>query len=430
MKYFLIFLITNWLLLSCQKSTGLTEENIDILEQLQAIENITVTEMNPKNGFDRQFEVYIDQPLNHDNPNSVRFQQRIFISHHDINAPVIFMPSGYSSSPVKVCELAEPLGANQVYAAHRFMTGACPANMDWRYLTVKQAAADFHRVVELFKTVYKNEWISYGASKNGQSALFHRRFYPDDVTATVAKVAPLSHGAEDPRYDAFLVEAGSAADREKIQSYQRAVLRHRDQIELYINSYTAMSDFNFTRLNSAEILEFEVLEFPFSFWQITDGDCSVIPDSTATALELFNYIKSFGYLDFYSDELLAYYEPVYYQAYTELGWYRLIDDHLNGLIQTNPSYRKMAPSGVTLNYDPSVLQDIEQWLKQNGEQIFCIYGQNDPWTAGAIESMSSAEAFVIVQPGANHSVRIDDLDERDLVYSKLGAWMSDDSQEK
>ncbi|MBN1273176.1 MAG: hypothetical protein JXB26_12995 [Candidatus Aminicenantes bacterium] len=69
------------------------------------------------------------------------------------------------------------LGANQIYVGHRFMGKSRPAIMDWQYLTAEQAAADFHRVVDLFKKIYSGKWLSFGSSKNGSTALFHKRFY-------------------------------------------------------------------------------------------------------------------------------------------------------------------------------------------------------------------------------------------------------------
>lgn len=422
-----LFLSLVLILSSCDKQPNSTviTDNRDIREKLQSITDVEVTEIAPKNGFERQFEIYISQPLDHSLPEGAQFQQRIFISHTDESGPIIFMPSGYSSSPVKVSELAAPLQANQIYVAQRFMAGAEPSSMDWHYLTIEQVASDFHRVVEAFKQIYTGVWISYGASKNGQAALFHRRFYPDDVEATVALVAPLSLAAEDPRYDSFLESVGSENEREKIKRFQRTALSKKDEIIPMIKNYMFHSDFTFGRMTAGEILEFEILEFPFSFWQTTNGDCSEIPDSSASALELYTYLKNFGYFDFYSNELLDYYQPVYYQAFTETGWYRLINDHLQDLLTAvpNPSYRMMAPQNVALNFDAAVMSDINGWLQSEGNNIIYIYGENDPWTAGAIESVGSTNSIKIVQPGANHSVKIAELDESNQVYTTLEQWL-------
>ncbi|GAB4377175.1 MAG: S28 family serine protease [Calditrichia bacterium] len=427
MRIGLAFFLFLTALLSCSKTSTRPDplDNRDILEKLQALDGLEVKEILPQNGFERQFEVYITQPLDHNNPAGAQFKQRIFISHRDETRPVIFMPSGYSSSPVKVCELSGRFQANQIYVAHRFMAGAEPTPRDWTFLTIQQASVDFHRVVEALKPVYTGSWMSYGISKNGQAALFHRRYFPKDVLATVVLGAPLSLGTEDSRYDQFLQSVGTIADRNRIKRFQRNALLKRDEIIPQIQTYLGNSQFHFSRMTAAEILEFEVLEFPFSFWQTTDGNCSQIPDSSADAAELFDYLKNFGYFDYYSDELLEYFQPVYYQAYTELGWYRLIDDHLQDLLQAvpNPSYRRMAPPGVALNFNTQLIPDIINWLQSEGNNIIYIYGEKDPWTAGAIESVGSTNALKIVQPGANHALKIALLDQSAVVYATLEQWL-------
>lgn len=412
------------LMLACENGTISDSKEVDPFELLQSVEGLEVNEMQPQNGFPRQFEVYIEQPLDHNNPDGASFRQRIFISHKSLEYPVVFMPSGYSSSPVKVCELTETMPANQIYAAHRFMAGAEPDNRDWSCLTIEQASADFHRVVQLLNDVYPGPWISYGISKNGQAALFHRRFYADDVKATVCIGTPLSAGIEDNRYETFLSQVGTPGCRDSIKAFQRHALESRVDIQNLIKNYIRQSAYTYTRMNEVQILEFEILEYPFSFWQMTDGKSNHIPDTTASATDLFNYIKNFGYLDFYSDELLDYFEPVYYQAYSELGWYRLIDDHLHDLLLTSPSYRQMAPRNIALIYNAQVLEDIREWVRTMGNNMIYIYGENDPWTAAAVAVGGSTNAIKIIQSDANHSVLIKDLDERHAVYGQLDEWMN------
>jgi hypothetical protein len=402
----------------------------DILEKLQSLPNLQVAEITPQNGYERQFEIYITQPLDHNNPGGPQFQQQIFLSHRDESAPVVFMPSGYSARATTASELSGLLQANQIYVPHRFMDGARPSPMDWQFNTTEQAAADHHRVVGLFKEIYQGIWVSYGASKNGATALFHRRFYPDDVDATVAKVAPISLATEDPRYDVFLENVGDEASRNKIKQYQIALLKNRDEILPMINTYMNNSPLHYS-VSEELILEFEACEYAFSFWQVTDHDTSTIPDTSSTAQALYHYLESEGYFPLYSDEYMNFYEPVFYQFYTELGYYQLITDHLQGLLVTlpNPSYSYFAPQGIFLNFNPAVMEDVLQWLQTEGNHIIYIYGELDPWTAGAVELTGQTNAIKIVQAGANHYINIADLDEKALVYSTLESWLGVDINE-
>ena len=414
-------------LFSCNESTGpeITPGPTDILSRLQRIEGIEVTEIPPQNGYPRQFEINIIQPLDHNIASAGSFKQRLYLSHLNENAPMVFMPSGYNCRADLVAELSVLTGANQIYVAHRFMRGAKPASLSWQFLNVQQAADDHHQIVQLLKSIYTGKWISYGASKNGMTALFHKRFYPDDVIATVAKVAPVSVSIDDPRYDVFLANIGTEDTRNKIKNYQRAVLSKRNEIIPMIQDYINKTGYAFTRFDAGEILEYEMAEFPFSFWQVTPADPSTIPDTTASAAELYAYIEGGGYLIYYADETVEFYEPVYYQAYTELGWYRLNVDHFKDLLVSvpEPSYRNFAPLNTNLDFDPSVMADMTAWLETQGNNIIYVYGANDPWTAGAVSPGAATNAIKIIQPNANHYINLAELDQRDLLYQTLGQWL-------
>ncbi|MCD4730982.1 MAG: hypothetical protein K8R74_10300, partial [Bacteroidales bacterium] len=56
-------------------------------------------------------------------------------------------------------------------------------------------------------------------------------------------------------------------------------------------------------------------------------------------------------------------------------------------------------------------------------------GEIDPWTAGAVELTGASNALKIIQPGANHSILLAGLDQKELVYSKLEEWLDVTVQE-
>jgi hypothetical protein len=412
---------------SCKKKT--TEppavDNRDILEKLAAMEDIEVQEIEPKNGYPRQFEIDIIQPVDHNNPGGVNFKQKIYLSHLDESLPVIFMPSGYTARAQTQCELSLVMEANQIQVTHRYMQGARPDVLDWQYLTIEQAAADHHRIVRLFKQIYDGKWLSYGRSKNGETALFHRRFYPQDVLATAALVAPLSLGIEDPRYYDFLEhQVGDDACRAKIKHYQTRLLENRDEIIPMIEAYMQNAYWSYSLIADI-ILDFEVCEFYFAFWQMTEGDCSTIPGEEATVQELYQYLEEFGGFPLYSDEYLDFYQSVYYQFYTEQGYYRLINDHLEGLLLAvpAPSYSFFTPENADLVFNPDVIPDVINWLQTEGNNIIYIYGGQDPWSAGALSSTGSTNAIKIIEPGVNHYILISGLSDAGTVYATLSQWL-------
>ena len=411
--------------ISCEVKSKNPEVEMTYDEKLYALPGLTITEIPPQNGYPRQFEIYISQPLDHNNPGGTTFDQQIFLSHVDEKAPVVFMPSGYATRPSTIAEISELLNANQIYVGHRFMGNSRPAILEWDYLTVSQAASDFHRVVELFKRIYPGKWVSYGASKNGATALFHKRYYPNDVDATLVQVAPISFAVEDTRYERFLENVGDQAIRDKIKRFQIELLKKREEILPLIRDYMNNSSLTYS-IPEGVVFEFEALEYNFSFWQYGVNDIETVPDSGLTAQQFFNILEGNGYLAYYSDEYIDYLEPFYYQMYTELGYYRLIDDHLSHLLVDlrNPSYSYFAPSGVLLIFNPLTMQDINKWLQTEGNNIIYIYGEIDPWTAEAVELTGQTNAIKIVQPGANHSIYLEDLDQKELVYSTLENWLN------
>jgi hypothetical protein len=417
------------LLFSCEDKSvdPAPVDNRDILEKLSSLEGVEVTEIVPQNGSERQFEIYITQPVDHQNPGGAQFRQRIYLSHINENAPMVLSTSGYSASARETRDIVNILQANLIAVPHRYMAGAEPNPIDWQCLNVEQAAADNHLISTLFKQIYTGPWINRGGSKSGLAALFHRRFYPDDVQATLAWVAPILSSETDPRIENYIKEeAGTEECRIKLKQFQRTVLQNRSSIIPLLTTEIDNMGYGYAATVD-EILEYLVLEFPFYFWCFGDGNCSTIPDSSATASQLLSKLLSIVDIFEYTEVGNNYYKPVYYQLYTEIGYYRLITEHLQDLLfalPNNPSHKVFAPNNNDITFNPQTMQDLHNWLQTEGNNIIHIYGGQDPWTACAVELTGQNNAVKIIQPGANHFVRITDLDQQQLVLDKLEQWLA------
>lgn len=426
LKKILVILFSLLFVISCetgQTDNGNTE---DILEKLQSLQGITVTEIAPSGGYTRAFQIDIIQPVDHNNPSGQTFTQRLYLHHAGESYPMIFYTNGYTAGATYIHELAGFFTANHLCAEHRYFPDARPVPTDWQYLTVGQAASDHHHIIELFKTIYQDRWITTGISKSGVTALIHRRFFPDDADATVAYVAPFSLGVEDPRYDDFLLnQVSTAACRKKITDFQRRLLEKREDLLPFVEDLMEDSGARFS-LSAGEVYEYGVMEYIFVFWQFGPGDCSQIPAENVTDRELFDHFNGVVGLDMFSDGAIDQYGPHYYQAYTQMGYYRLITDHLEDLLAyaTDPSYSIYAPRNVPLNFDASVMPPIISWLQNSGNNIIYIYGALDPWTAGAVIPTASTNALWFNKAGKDHRVRIGDLSdsERNRVFTALENW--------
>src|SRR6185312_15526324 len=212
------------------------------------------------------YEVMFEQPLDHQNPGGEKFRQRIFISHSDYAKPVLLGTEGYAARGPSGGELQRILGGNQVTVEHRFFGRSVPSPVKWEYLTVKQSADDLHAIVSALKTMYTGKWVSSGASKGGQTALFFKCYYPADVDATVAYVAPVNVAQEDPRINHFIQTTGDAETRRKNKDYQIALLKREDEILPLIKDQAERKQWTFGMGLSAAY-EYGVLEYPYAFWQ-------------------------------------------------------------------------------------------------------------------------------------------------------------------
>jgi hypothetical protein len=383
----------------------------DLLARLNALPGVEAVEISPEHGYcERQFQIDITQPLNHANPDGESFTQRIYLSHVDESLPVVFFPSGYWCRATTLYELTEMMACNQIAASHRFYDGAIPDNLDWQYLTIEQTANDFHKIVEVFKQVYTNTWISTGRSKSGMSAVFHKRFFPDDVEATVVYAAPLPLGNPDQRYMTWLDSQGTEECQNRTKQFQRALLLNRNALEPMLDNY-------FDGLNTSPccgidvVFEWLVTEYRYTFWQQQNPDCQAIPDSTAPAAEMFNHLMQVcwhasTYSENQSTTSLAY----HYQLLTEFGDIVYDNAHLLDL-------------NVDLTFDPTVMPDIVGWLQTSGDCIIYIYGGMDYNTAVGIELTGAADALKIIEPTADHGVLISELTDQQLVISTLETWL-------
>ena len=387
-----------------------------------------IEKIKPDSLFKEAYEIKLIQPLDHQNPRSKKFAQRIYLSHIDFSKPVVFVTEGYTMPRNRISELCRILKANQIRVEHRFFGESKPDSMEWKYLNVKQAASDYHRIVQLFKKIYKGKWISTGISKGGQTALFFRRFYPNDVDVTVVYVAPMNFAQEDPRIDRFIRNNGDEKCREKIKNYQIMLLKNRDKIIPLFADYAKKKKCHFS-IGFDVTFEYGVLEYPFTFWQWGNSSCDSIPQAGASPEELFrHFVKVIPFKSYYSDKSIKSFEPAFYQFFTELGYYGYnynppeVKNFLKVLV--HPTNASFAPKGVLLKFKPEVMKDINNWLQNYGNNIIYIYGGLDPWSATGVVLTGKTNALKIVKKNGNHRTRIRNLSKKDRekVFSTLEKW--------
>ncbi|MEM7367843.1 MAG: S28 family serine protease [Bacteroidota bacterium] len=396
----------------------------DILEQLKEIPGCKVKPLANWQG--QGWELILKQPLDHNNPKAGYFKQHIYLKHTDTQAPTVLVTEGYSLRGLRDYELAALLGANQVRVEYRYFgESAPPKRKGWQYLRNQSAADDLHRIRQLLGKIYQGPWINTGISKGGQTSLIYRRFYPEDVAATVAYVAPMALGLEDPRTDRWQDSIGSDACRESIRVFQRSVLEQREAgLEVW-TGYAKANKQTFP-IGAEVAFEYAVLEYPFSFWQ-SGVDCHSIPASDAPPTELTAHLLEVVGTSLYTKKGIQAYQAHFYQAMYEQGYYGFPTAPVSDLLRVaqQASNRIFAPQGIEIPFQAGFVPDILDWLDEHGDKILYIYGEIDTWTACAVHPNPVRDALKLTVEGGNHGVRLKHLtsEQKQLAYEKLESWI-------
>jgi hypothetical protein len=259
------------------------------------------------------------------------------------------------------------------------------------------------------------------------TSLFYRRFWPEDVDATVAYVAPILKEGGDMRFAEFLAQVSTEACRTDMLAFQRAALTKKEEILALIAGDSAMRQWSFDVLGAERAFEFAVLDLPFAVWQYYDASvCDLIPESDASAGDLYGFVDSIGMIDMGADWSVTTYAPFNYQQGTELGWYGYnhdLDDLMKFEGEDNPTVLA-APLGVDMTYDPDVMADVLDWVSKSGERLMFVYGENDPWTAGRVELGDATDSYSYTQPQGNHYSGILGLEATDQqkAFDALERW--------
>ena len=422
-RNFRFFLFT--LLLIASSLAAQTETAL--FKRLKSFKEIAeITPIKHDTSYSEAYEIMIIQPVDHNKPAGKKFKQKIFLLHKESSLPMVFVTEGYAAGSSRATELTKILNANQIVVEHRYFGKSIPGNADWKYLNIKQSASDHHSIVKLFKNIYRGKWISTGVSKGGQTTLYFKRFFPDDVDASVPYVAPVNLAAEDPRIYMFLNSVGTEECRNRLIEFQRAFLSKREEIKKMLMRDTESKkirlawDYDF-------VLEYMTLEYSFAFWQWGNTKCEEIPGADSPAEKLYDHMIKANPLYFFTERAMQDFGPFYVQAYNEIGYYGYDLEPFKDLLKEikNGSNSILIPRDAKVKFDCSVMSDVNRWLQKEGNNIIYIYGGNDTWTATSIQLLGENNSIKMVKKGGSHGTRISSFDgeQKEKIYRTLETWL-------
>ncbi len=412
---FVFFTLSSW----AQKPLGL-------LEFIKSQPEIRVTQWGEANQ-PQDFVLFLRQPVNHQNPGKGYFEQRIYLHHVHDSLPVVMVTEGYSAEGSYLTEPAEILHCNQLIVEHRYFGESVPDSMDWSQLTTANAAADHHHIYEVFSRFYKQKWISTGISKGGQTSIFYKYYYPNDMHISIPYVAPLNLEQEDVRINWFLRHVGTPEDNARILNYQRLMLRNFDKIFPLFQDIAKTNQKKFA-INDTAAYEFMVLELPFSFYQWGFLEATALPQQMLSPVEMMKPMFDLGLATFYYEDVVNSFMPFMVQAYRELGYYNYDTDSLGTDLRKlkNTSNIAFVPNELRFPYDAQIMKKVYDFIHNQGDRMIFIYGENDPWSSTSVNPDFRTDAIKLVLPGGSHTARLSSFsqEKQAFIIEKIKYWLS------
>jgi hypothetical protein len=351
-----------------------------------------------------KYELVIRQPLDHWHPEKGYFYQHATLLHKGFSRPTVIETQGYWLDDRRN-EVEKMLNANDLNIEYRFYGKSVPDSVPWAYLTIEQATADLHAINQLFRNIYTGKWVSTGISKGGETTLYYKYFYPQDVDLALPYVAPLDNSLEDKRLYHFFDTIGTAECRNKIFQLQVFLLQHEKEAVEKLKWYSKGARLHYSYTGDiGRSFEYAVLEYPFAFWQ-NYGHCDSIPTGTSLEENLDALLRISDVAAF-SDEGLKEFEVHYYQAATQSGYYGYniapFRKYLHYFTGENPLASFPPKSAPVKPFDPTLNAKVAQWLSDSGNNIIYIYGGIDAWTAAGIIVSPTVNSKRFLVPGATH----------------------------
>jgi hypothetical protein len=352
-----------------------------------------------------KYRLTIRQPLDHQHPEKGYFYQSAVLTHKGFNRPTVMETEGYEVQ-LGGNEIEAMLNANNINIEHRYFGDSKPDTLQWEYLTFEQVTADLHRINTLFRTLYKNKWVSTGISRGGLMSIYYKCFYPNDVDLTVPYVAPLTNALEDKRIYHFLDTIGTADCRARIFNVQRFLLEHETEAVARLRWYAKGKGLTFDYFGSLEkAFEYWILEYPFSFWQLSTMTCEQIPTKNSVDDFLEHTIRVGG-IQYLADKYINQWAANGYTATTQMGYYGYdlsrFKKYLRHIKGQNPSAAFVPKSIPAKQFDPGFTQYVSRWLDEKGNNLLYIYGSRDTWSACRVIVSDKVNAKSFLIPDANH----------------------------
>lgn len=406
-------------------------------KRLAALPGVSKVEALKTTLFPEKYVFFIRQQLDAKDASKGYFEQRVVLCHRGFDRPTVLVTEGYNARYAMrenyMDELSKLFETNVITVEYRYFDQSMPKPCNWDYMTVENSLYDLHHVNKTLHAMYKGKWISTGISKGGQTTMFYRAYFPNDVDISVPYVAPLNKSVEDGRHEKFLqYEVSTKENRQKVLDLQLLLFKRKAALLPMLEQYCKDQKFTFN-VPIAEIFDFIVMEYSFAFWQWGD-DLAKIPTSKATDKELFDYLMRISEPGYFSNQNPNF--PFNYQAARELGYYGYYTAPFKKYlsIKSAKGYLKrlMVPKGQeNVQFSPVLYNNTVDFLTKNDPKMVYIYGDIDPWSASGVYGLpftkNKKNLHVYMCKGGSHRTRINSFPEatRQEIIQLISNWLKE-----
>lgn len=420
-------------LISCKTTQTVVTPTTEVsnFEKLASIKNVvSIEKREPINHFDENYEIWFEQPIDHNDLSKGTFRQRVFLGYENDTLPVIVELRGYGIGTESAGELTTHYKANQLTIEHRYFNDSRPVEIDWNTLTIENAAKDQAIIIDAIrKKLYPDvKFISTGISKGCQTTMAHRRYFPNNVDASVCYVGPLNYQREDPRVYKFLNSVSTEEDRKKVKDFQELCFQNRDALLNMMKKVGEEKGMSW-EFGVDKAIDYTILEYSFAFWQ-WGIPVNVIPNGNVSVEEIYNHLINVVGYDFFEEKAVDDLQPYFWAALTEQGIYGYETAPFKKYLNSEEIYKFdwAFPDGITKEYDYKPMQDIKAFLDTSAEKMLFIYGEYDAWSATAVEltdEASKRDVYKFVRHKGNHRDRIKSFNEetQKQIYGIIDGWI-------
>ena len=144
--------------------------------------------------YPEKYVFFINQLLDPHHPEAGNFKQRVILSHVGFDRPTVLVTEAMPPimPPIRVIKKSYPNYSTPIWYSWNTVTLVSPCRSPAIGIIsrLKIHLYDLHHVTTTLKQLYDQKWIATGISKGGQTTMFYRTYFPDDVDISVPYVAP------------------------------------------------------------------------------------------------------------------------------------------------------------------------------------------------------------------------------------------------